>query len=60
MDIYYARSDGADELWCNTGNGTYRLATEEAGLGRTAHHRYVNPRLMRCIVFTGFVLFIRT
>jgi len=42
MDIYYARSDGPDELWRNAGNGTYILATEEAGLGRTAHHRYVD------------------
>ena len=39
MDIYYARSDGPDELWRNMGNGTYRLVTEEAGLQGTIHHR---------------------
>jgi hypothetical protein len=41
MDIYYARTDGPDELWRNMGNGTYKLATTEAALCGTVHHRYI-------------------
>lgn len=39
MDIYYARVDGADQLWRNLGNGSFELMTTDANLTNTLNHR---------------------